>query len=128
MWIALVVANDINGSRCIIGGISLTTKDPIPPQFRLNVRHLVHFLSGHFYLTNLLLDELRQSRPSRVINLSSVAHKRGKIDFNDLNSVENYDSAEAYNQSKLANILFTRELAKKLQGEIVAELSRSKAQ
>ena len=108
--------------------VSLTTKDPIPPQFRLNVRHLVHFLSGHFYLTNLLLDELRQSRPSRVINLSSVAHKRGKIDFNDLNSVENYDSAEAYNQSKLANILFTRELAKKLQGEIVAELSRSKAQ
>ncbi|XP_046654841.1 retinol dehydrogenase 13-like [Daphnia pulicaria] len=73
-----------------------------------------HF--GHFLLTHLLLDKLKQSAPSRVINVSSVAHLRGKIDFDDLNSEKKYDPAAAYEQSKLANVLFTRELAKRLEG------------
>ena len=59
---------------------------------------------------------LQESSPSRIINVSSVAHMKGKINFDDLNSKNDYDPAEAYNQSKLANILFTRELAKRLEG------------
>jgi hypothetical protein len=50
-----------------------------------------------------------------------VAHLRGKIDFEDLNSEKKYDPAEAYEQSKLANVLFTRELAKRLDGKITNE-------
>jgi retinol dehydrogenase-13 len=48
-----------------------------------------------------------------------VAHLRGKIDFDDLNSEKKYDPAAAYEQSKLANVLFTRELAKRLEGKII---------
>lgn len=73
-----------------------------------------HF--GHFLLTHLLLDKLKKTAPSRIINVSSVAHLRGEIDFNDLNSEKHYDPAKAYEQSKLANVLFTRELAKRLEG------------
>ena len=51
------------------------------------------------------------------MNVSSIAHRKGKINFEDLNSSKNYDEGEAYAQSKLANILFTQELAKRLVGE-----------
>lgn len=85
------------------------TKDGIETQ--LGVNHM-----GHFLLTNLLLDTLKKSTPSRIVNVSSTAHLRGKINIKDLNSSENYDPGEAYTQSKLANVLFTRELAKKLAG------------
>lgn len=73
---------------------------------------------GHFLLTNLLLDKLKDSVPSRVINLASLAHIVGKIDFEDLNwEKKKFDTKQAYCQSKLANVLFTRELAKRLEGE-----------
>lgn len=73
---------------------------------------------GHFLLTNLLLEKLKESAPSRVINLASLAHIVGKIDFNDLNwEKKKFDTKQAYCQSKLANVLFTRELAKRLEGE-----------
>ena len=85
------------------------TEDGIETQ--LGVNHM-----GHFLLTNLLLDTLKASAPSRIINVSSTAHVRGKIKISDLNSSESYDPADAYAQSKLANVLFTRELAKKLEG------------
>lgn len=52
-----------------------------------------------------------------MVNVSSVAHKRGVINKDDLNSDKHYDEREAYNQSKLANVLFTRELARRLQGK-----------
>lgn len=79
---------------------------------QLGVNHL-----GHFLLTNLLLDKLKESAPSRVINLASLAHIVGKIDFEDLNwEKKKFDTKQAYCQSKLANVLFTRELAKRLQG------------
>ncbi|CAI5659196.1 unnamed protein product [Oreochromis niloticus] len=72
---------------------------------------------GHFLLTNLLLDKLKESAPSRVINLASLAHIVGKLDFEDLNwERKKFDTKQAYCQSKLANVLFTRELAKRLQG------------
>ena len=80
-------------------------------EMQLGVNHM-----GHFLLTNLLLDVLKDSAPSRIVNLSSAAHKRGKIKLKDLNSAETYDASQAYAQSKLANILFTRELADRLKG------------
>lgn len=71
---------------------------------------------GHFFLTNLLLDLLKKSAPSRIINVSAASHAEGKINTEDLNSDINYSEMAAYNQSKLANILFTRELSTRLKG------------
>lgn len=84
------------------------TKDGL--EMQLGVNHM-----GHFLLTNLLLDTLKQSSPSRIVVVSSIAHTRGDINVTDLNSEKSYDEGAAYNQSKLANILFTIELAKRLQ-------------
>jgi NAD(P)-dependent dehydrogenase (short-subunit alcohol dehydrogenase family) len=69
-----------------------------------------------FLLTNLLLEELKSSAPSRIVNVSSVGHYNGHIDFDDLNMDKNYGGWKAYQQSKLALVLFTRELARKLEG------------
>lgn len=76
-----------------------------------------------FLLTNLLLDELKASAPSRIVNVSSVAHYDGHLDFDDLNAESGYSGFKAYSQSKLALILFTRQLAKKLEGTGVAVYS-----
>ncbi|XP_043278014.1 retinol dehydrogenase 13-like [Venturia canescens] len=89
------------------------TEDGIETQ--LGVNHM-----GHFLLTNLLLETLKKSAPSRIVNVSSTAHLRGKIKVKDLNSSENYDPGDAYAQSKLANVLFTKELSKRLAGTGVA--------
>ncbi|KAK2883661.1 hypothetical protein Q8A67_017298 [Cirrhinus molitorella] len=80
-------------------------------EMQLGVNHL-----GHFLLTNLLLDLLKQSAPSRIVVVSSKLYKYGSINFEDLNSEQNYNKAFCYSQSKLANLLFTRELARKLEG------------
>ncbi|XP_059811457.1 retinol dehydrogenase 12 isoform X2 [Hypanus sabinus] len=85
----------------------MKTSDGFEMQFGVN--HL-----GHFLLTFLLLDHLKKSSPARIINLSSLAHGFGRINFKDLHSENSYDGGSAYCQSKLANILFTRELAKRL--------------
>uniref|UniRef100_A0A8C7WSA8 Si:dkey-23o4.6 n=1 Tax=Oryzias sinensis TaxID=183150 RepID=A0A8C7WSA8_9TELE len=83
---------------------------------QLAVNHL-----GHFLLTNLLLPKLRSSAPSRVVNVSSIAHRGGCIDFDDLFfSRRPYGALESYRQSKLANILFTRDLARRLKGSGVS--------
>jgi len=86
-----------------------TTADGLEMQIGTN-----HF--GHFLLTNLLLDNLKASAPSRIINVSSLAHKFGKINRDDINLEKSYEKWSSYGQSKLANILFTRELAKRLDG------------
>ncbi|KAK3912608.1 Retinol dehydrogenase 13 [Frankliniella fusca] len=78
---------------------------------QLGVNHL-----GHFFLTNLLIDSLKKGAPSRIVNVASTAHFKGKINTQDLNSSNDYSESGAYNQSKLANVLFTRELAKRLDG------------
>jgi retinol dehydrogenase 14 len=83
------------------------TADGLERTFALN--HLAPFL-----LTNLLLDRLQQSAPARVVTVSSNAHAQGRIDFDDLQGERSYSGAQAYSQSKLANVLFTYELARRL--------------
>jgi NAD(P)-dependent dehydrogenase (short-subunit alcohol dehydrogenase family) len=86
-----------------------TTVDKLEATFAIN--HL-----GYFLLTNLLLDLLKQSAPSRIINVSSGAHASGHINFDDLQGEKSYSGVKAYCHSKLANLLFTRELARRLAG------------
>ncbi|XP_046364748.1 retinol dehydrogenase 14-like [Haliotis rufescens] len=71
---------------------------------------------GHFLLTNLLLGLIQRSAPSRIVVVSSGIYKRGDINFDDINSEKEYNPYAAYAQSKVANILFSNELAKKLKG------------
>ncbi|XP_060849468.1 retinol dehydrogenase 12-like isoform X2 [Rhopalosiphum padi] len=85
------------------------TQDGFETQFGVN--HL-----GHFLFTSLLLPRIRNSTPARIINVSSMAHARGSINFEDINSDKNYSAIAAYSQSKLANVLFSKELARKLEG------------
>lgn len=70
---------------------------------------------GHFLLTNLVLDELIASEQGRIIVLASGAYKIGKIHFDNLNLVKGFNIFKGYAQSKLANVLFTRELSKRLE-------------
>ena len=85
------------------------TQDGFEMQFGTN--HL-----GHFLLTYLLLNHIKEAPSARIVNVSSMGHSFGKIDFNNLNSERSYSQWGAYGTSKLANILFTRSLAKCLQG------------
>jgi len=91
-----------------------TTKQGFETTFGVN--HL-----GHMFLTELLLDRVKASAPARIVVLSSAAHKgaRAGLDFDDLNAERKYSGWIAYCQSKLANILFTRALAKRLAGSRV---------
>jgi retinol dehydrogenase 14 len=79
------------------------------------VNHLAHFL-----LTNLLLDVLQSSNAARVINVSSDAHPMATLDFDDLQNKNTYQFLKVYAKSKLANILFTYELARRLEGSNVS--------
>jgi NAD(P)-dependent dehydrogenase (short-subunit alcohol dehydrogenase family) len=83
--------------------------DGIELTFALN--HL-----GYFLLTNLLLDILRSSAPSRIINVSSIAHMSADIDVDDVQNPKSYRARQAYGRSKLANLMFTYELARRLEG------------
>jgi NAD(P)-dependent dehydrogenase (short-subunit alcohol dehydrogenase family) len=69
---------------------------------------------GHFALAGLLLERLLTTAGSRIVTVSSVAHRRGQIRFDDLQSERTYDASDAYAQSKLANLLFTYELDRRL--------------
>jgi NAD(P)-dependent dehydrogenase (short-subunit alcohol dehydrogenase family) len=71
---------------------------------------------GYFLVTCLLLDRLKASTSARIVIVSSEAHKQGMIDFQDLQSEHNYNRNEAYARSKLANLLFTYALARRLEG------------
>jgi NAD(P)-dependent dehydrogenase (short-subunit alcohol dehydrogenase family) len=71
---------------------------------------------GYFLLTNLLLDTLKASAPARIINTSSRSHARARIRFDDLESRSEYQGLSAYAHSKLAIVLFTYELARRLEG------------
>ncbi|XP_036935758.1 retinol dehydrogenase 12, like [Acanthopagrus latus] len=80
-----------------------------------------HF--GHFLLTYLLIDLIKKSAPARIITVSSMAHSWGSINLEDINSEKSYDKSKAYAQSKLANVLFSHTLAKKLEGTGVTTYS-----
>uniref|UniRef100_A0A3P8SQJ2 Retinol dehydrogenase 12, like n=1 Tax=Amphiprion percula TaxID=161767 RepID=A0A3P8SQJ2_AMPPE len=80
-----------------------------------------HF--GHFLLTHMLLDLIKRSAPARIITVSSMAHSWGSINLEDINSEKSYDKSKAYSQSKLANVLFSRSLAKRLEGTDVTTYS-----
>lgn len=94
-------------------GIMMVPKSLTKDNFEahIGVNHLAHFL-----LTMLLLDTIKKSAPARIVNVSSEAHMVGTIKKDDFMSERSYNRIGAYGQSKLANILFTRELAKRLEG------------
>lgn len=71
---------------------------------------------SYFLLTNLLLDLMKSSAPSRIINIASGSHYKGRIDFNDLYMKQSYQGLKAYERSKLCNVLYTLELAERLKG------------
>jgi len=86
-----------------------TTVDGLEHTFAVN--HLAPFL-----LTNLLLDRLKASAPARVVTVSSGAQAMARMNFDDLQGERDYSGQRAYNQSKLANVMFTYELARRLEG------------
>lgn len=115
-------------NAAVMGCPRSLTKDGFEMQFGTN--HL-----GHFLLTNLLLDLLKAGAPSRIVVVSALLHKRGEIKKDDLMGEISYGRQAAYCHSKLANNLFSHELARKLKGTgvtsnslhpgvIVTELSR----
>lgn len=93
-------------------GPRVLTDDGIERTFAVN--HLAYFL-----MTNLLLDVLKASAPARILNVSSEAHRNVTINFDDLQMENNYSGLRAYSVSKLCNVLFTYELARRLEGSSV---------
>lgn len=94
------------------GGIFMertTSADGLEMTFALN--HM-----GYFLLTHQLLDLIKSSQPARIVNVSSNAHRFADIDLDDLQNEQKYSGFGAYGQSKLANVLFTKELARQLEG------------
>ncbi len=98
----------INNAGAMFGRRELSD-DGIERTFALN--HL-----GYFLLTNLLLDMLKASAPSRIVNVASAAHNGAKLNIDDLQGAKGYSGWRAYQRSKLANIYFTYELARRLEG------------
>ena len=95
-------AGAVNMSRSV-------TEDGFETTFGVN--HL-----GYFLLTNLLLELVKSSAPARIVNVSSRAHSRAAMEFDDLNAEKSYSGFTVYGRSKLANVLFTYELARRLEG------------
>ena len=87
-------------------------------EMQFGVNHL-----GHFLLTHLLLPELKAAGNARVVNVASMMHQIGKIDFNSFKGEKSYRPMQAYGQSKLANVLFTRELAKRYAADGITSYS-----
>lgn len=113
----------LSGGRpvhCLVNnaGLVLGTRQETEDGFEstFGVNHL-----GPFLFTHRLLDRIRESGPGRIVNLSSAAHRRTKgLDFDDLmRTARPYSAIAAYADSKLANVLFTRELARRLEGSDV---------
>jgi len=100
-----VLINNVGGSWAT----RHVTADGLEHTFAVN--HLAAFL-----LTNLLLDRLKASAPARVVTVASAAHSTGRIDFDDLQAEHHYSERRAYPQSKLASVMFTYELARRLAG------------
>ncbi|HUZ18548.1 MAG TPA: SDR family oxidoreductase [Spirochaetia bacterium] len=94
------------------GGLFLGRSESVDGfEMTFAVNHLAPFL-----LTNLLLESMRHSVPARIVNVSSAAHRGARIAFDDLDLKKGYGGMRAYSRSKLANLLFTFELARRLEG------------
>jgi NAD(P)-dependent dehydrogenase (short-subunit alcohol dehydrogenase family) len=94
------------------GAVFLSRQESVDGfELTLATNHLNYFL-----LTNLLLDSLKASEKARIVNVASDAHRGNVINFDDLNSKQSYATMRVYGQSKLANIMFTYELARRLDG------------
>jgi NAD(P)-dependent dehydrogenase (short-subunit alcohol dehydrogenase family) len=98
----------VNNAGVLMRELSLN-EDGIESTFAIN--HL-----GYFLMTNLLLEVLKRCAPSRIVNVASAAHKYGKIDIGGWVIGRDYSAFSAYANSKLANVLFTYELARRLEG------------
>ena len=118
------LADDIL-SRCQRLDLLVNNAGLLSPKYRLSgdgfeltfaVNHLAPFL-----LTNLLLERIRASAPARIVTVASEAHRGNRIDIGNLSRAHDWTMMRAYGRSKLCNILFTRELARRLDpGEVVA--------
>lgn len=100
----------LNNAGIMLGPLTMT-QDGIESQ--LGTNHV-----GHFLLTALLWKVLKKTPESRVVNVSSIAHKQGQFDFTNMNyeQPKSYQPMKAYSRSKLANLLFTYALARRVQG------------
>lgn len=98
----------VNNAALITG-----TRRVTPEGFEL--QFFVNYLA-HFYLTHLLLDMLKASAPARIINVTSTAHSSGTIDFDDLQCEKHYKGYKMYANTKLMDMVFTYELARRLEG------------
>jgi NAD(P)-dependent dehydrogenase (short-subunit alcohol dehydrogenase family) len=98
----------INNAGAMFGSRQVTA-DGLEKTFAVN--HMAYFV-----MTNLLLDRLKATPGARIVSTASDAHKGNKLDFDDLHSEKSYSSFAVYGRSKLMNILFTRELARRLAG------------
>jgi retinol dehydrogenase 12 len=98
----------INNAGAIFGSRRLTA-DGLELTFALN--HVAYFV-----VTHGLRDRLLASAPARVVNTASDAHRGNRLDFDDLQSARDYSAFKVYGRTKLCNVLFTRELARRLQG------------
>jgi NAD(P)-dependent dehydrogenase (short-subunit alcohol dehydrogenase family) len=98
----------VNNAGLILGKRTVTADG-------LETTFVVNYLS-HFLLTNLLLDTLKASAPSRIVNVTSDAHYDGHMVFDDLQGEKRYGAMRSYSQSKLAQVLFTYELAERIKG------------
>jgi NAD(P)-dependent dehydrogenase (short-subunit alcohol dehydrogenase family) len=96
-------------NAAVVTGTRRLTPDGFETQFFVN--HVAYFM-----LTCLLIDLLRANAPSRIVNMSSTAHSSGFIDFDDLQMARRYTGWQAYANTKLANVMFTYELARRLEG------------
>ena len=94
-------------------GVMLSKRTTTPEGYERTfaINHL-----GHFLLTNLVLDMLKASSPARIINVSSSAHKFAKLNFDDIDNEHKFSGFRTYANSKLFNILFSYELARRLEG------------
>ncbi len=101
--------------RVLIANAGVTTQERRESadgyELTLAVNHLAHFL-----LVNRLVDTLRRNSPSRIVIVSSMVHRSGSIEFDDLQLEKSFSGHAAYSQSKLANLLYAFELARRLEG------------
>ena len=110
------INNEVEAIDILVNNAGLGFTTPQKTQDGFEIQFGVNHL-GHFLLTLLLLDKLKQSKSIvRIINVSSGMYSQREINFDDINSEKNYGPYKAYAQSKLANVLFTRELAKRMKG------------